>query len=216
MRPRPTTPSVLPANWCAHEFAAIPAMLQQALISRGDVARHRQHHGHRVFGGADGVAGGGVHHDDAQPRGGFAIDVVGADAGANDRLEPMIAGQSDSAVIFTPLRQIAPSNWASDSRRASPFSPVRTSYSIPLGLAASNKAKPSGLRVSKTIMRGMVISAWWEKRWGECDAVFSARSAHGQPSANRPQASRIGPALPQVKASNHAQLPQLTSLCAGT
>ena len=48
---------------------------------------------------------------------------------------------SDSAVIFTPLRQIAPSNCASASRRASPLRPVRTSYSMP-GAAAS-RSRPS-------------------------------------------------------------------------
>src|SRR4051812_27466909 len=63
---------------------------------------------------------------------------------------------SASGVIFTPLRQIAPSNWPSASRSASPFSPVRTSYSMPG--AAVSISKPSGASVSRTITRGMMLA----------------------------------------------------------
>ena len=36
---------------------------------------------------------GRVHHHDAQPGGGLRVDVVGADAGPDDGLEPMVAFQ---------------------------------------------------------------------------------------------------------------------------
>ena len=39
------------------------------------------------------VAGRRVHDDDAQPRGGPRIDIVGADAGPHDRFEPVVAFQ---------------------------------------------------------------------------------------------------------------------------
>ena len=48
---------------------------------------------------------------------------------------------SDSAVILTPLRQIAPSNSARASCSSLPFRPVRISYSMPP--AASNRSRPS-------------------------------------------------------------------------
>ncbi len=65
---------------------------------------------------------------------------------------------SASAVIFTPLRQIAPSNCCNVSRSSSPFRPVRTSYSMP-GAAASS-SRPSGASVSRTTTRGMTTGCW--------------------------------------------------------
>ena len=55
---------------------------------------------------------GRVHHHDAQPRGRVLVDVVGADAGPHDGLAAGGCLPATSAVIFTPLRQIAPSNSA--------------------------------------------------------------------------------------------------------
>ncbi len=52
-----------------------------------------QHHGDRVLGRAHGVSGRSVHHHDAQAGGGTGIDVVSADAGADDGLEAVIAFQ---------------------------------------------------------------------------------------------------------------------------
>jgi hypothetical protein len=42
-----------------------------------------------VLGGGDRIAEGRVHHDDAARRGGGDIDVVDADAGAADHLQPL-------------------------------------------------------------------------------------------------------------------------------
>ena len=58
---------------------------------------------------------------------------------------------SDSAVILTPLRTIAPSNCARDSRSSSPASLVRISYSMPG--AAANRSSPSWAKGSRTITR---------------------------------------------------------------
>ena len=63
---------------------------------------------------------------------------------------------SDSAVIFTPLRQIAPSNSARADFRASPLRPVRISTSI---LAADrNRFRPSSERSSRTMIFAMFCS----------------------------------------------------------
>lgn len=44
-----------------------------------------------MLGGAERVAGGRVHDDDAEARRGFFVDVVGADAGAGDGAETFVA-----------------------------------------------------------------------------------------------------------------------------
>ncbi len=77
----------------SHELAAIPAMLDEALIGGGDIPRQGQHHREGMLRRAERVAGGRVHDDDAQSRSGFFIDVVGADAGPDDRFEAMVACQ---------------------------------------------------------------------------------------------------------------------------
>ena len=76
-----------------HVFVAIPFVIEQAVISRGHVARQGQHQRPGVFRRAQRVAGGRVHHDDAQPRGRFFIDVVGPNASPHDRFQFMIARQ---------------------------------------------------------------------------------------------------------------------------
>ena len=75
----------------AHVLVAVPLAFEQALVGRGDVAREREHQRDRVLGGAERVAGRRVHHDDAPARGSGFVDVVGANAGTHDRLEPAIA-----------------------------------------------------------------------------------------------------------------------------
>ncbi len=75
----------------AHVFGPIPAALDEALIRRGHIAREGEHQGDGMFGGAHGVAGRRVHHDDAEPGGGLRVDIVGADSGPHDRLEPLVA-----------------------------------------------------------------------------------------------------------------------------
>ena len=138
----------------AHVLVAVPLAFDQALIGRRDVARQGQHHGDRVLGRAQRVAGRRVHHHDAQPGGGLRVDVVGADAGADDGLEPMIALQhvgrdlhaaaADRAVELGQRRRAA--------RRPSGRCELR--YSIPL--AAASRSRPSWANVSNTITFGMI------------------------------------------------------------
>ncbi len=77
----------------AHVLVAVPAPFDQALVCGGNVARQGQHHGQRMFGRAERVARRRVHHHDAQSRGRGLIDVVGADAGANNGSHAAIALQ---------------------------------------------------------------------------------------------------------------------------
>ena len=44
-----------------------------------------------MFGGAQGISGWGIHHDDALAGRGVFIDVVGSYAGSNDRFELAVA-----------------------------------------------------------------------------------------------------------------------------
>ncbi len=74
--------------------------------------------------------------------------VVRAGVG-NDNIDKTAATRAGVVVIFTPLRQIAPSNSCSAWRRSSPLRPVRTSYSMPG--AAANKSRPSWDKSSRTI-----------------------------------------------------------------
>ena len=75
----------------AHEQLPIPPALEQTGVGGRDVAGHAQHQGDGMLGGRNGVAAGRVHHDDSQPGSGVFVDVVGADAGADDSAEPRVA-----------------------------------------------------------------------------------------------------------------------------
>src|SRR5262249_25588018 len=68
----------------ADELVALPLAAVEAAVGGGHLAGQRQEQGDGVLGGADGVAAGGVHDDDALARGGGDIDVIDADAGADD------------------------------------------------------------------------------------------------------------------------------------
>ena len=90
MRPRPTTPSVLPASCVPTNLlrSHLPACM---LASAAGMCRARaSSRAMVVLGGADGVAAGRVHDDDALARGGGDVDVVHADAGPDDG--PQLAG----------------------------------------------------------------------------------------------------------------------------
>jgi hypothetical protein len=67
-------------------FSHLPALVEA--IGLRDLAGEREHHRDGVLGGGDGVAEGRVHHHDAARGGGGDVDVVDADAGAADDLEP--------------------------------------------------------------------------------------------------------------------------------
>ena len=92
--PQPHDPQSLARHLHAHELIAVPAMVPQAGVGCGEIARQRQQQREGMLGGAHGVARRGVHHHDSLPRGGILVDVVGADARPHDRLEAMIARQS--------------------------------------------------------------------------------------------------------------------------
>ena len=74
----------------ADELAALPLAGWTAGVGGGDVAGQGHEQGDGLLGGADGVAAGRVHDDDALARGGGDVDVVHADAGADDG--PQLAG----------------------------------------------------------------------------------------------------------------------------
>ena len=77
----------LAAQLDADVLLAVPLALVHRLIRDRDVARHREHHGHRVLRCRDCVAAWGVDDDDALGRRSRDIDVVDADTGAADDLE---------------------------------------------------------------------------------------------------------------------------------
>ena len=84
IRPRPMTPSVLPASWVPTNLLAFPFARRTLAVGGGDVAGQGHQQGDGLLGGADGVAAGRVHDQDALARGGGDVDVVDADAGPDD------------------------------------------------------------------------------------------------------------------------------------
>ena len=70
---------------------AVPAARVHRRVSRGDVARQREHHCHRMLRRCDRIASGGVDDDDAALRRRLYIDVVNANAGAPDDLQTICA-----------------------------------------------------------------------------------------------------------------------------
>jgi hypothetical protein len=71
-----------------HEAVLFPLAGLGGGIGGRDLARQRHHQRHRVLGRGDGVAERRVHHDDAAGRGRRQVDIVDADAGPADDLEP--------------------------------------------------------------------------------------------------------------------------------
>ena len=74
----------------------------------GELTRHGEHHRDGVLSGGDRVAEGGVHHDDTALGGSVFVDVVGADACSNDRLERFVSlecfrGYLDTATTDGPI-----------------------------------------------------------------------------------------------------------------
>ena len=77
----------------AHETRALPETGVQRAVGGGKVARQRQHHGDRMFGGSDGVAGRGIEDEHAALRCGIDVDVVDADTGAAHHAQPGRCGE---------------------------------------------------------------------------------------------------------------------------
>ena len=71
----------------ADELVAVPLAGLHRRVGGRDVAGEGEQQGDGVLGGRDGVAARGVHDDDALARGGGDVDVVDADAGADDAAE---------------------------------------------------------------------------------------------------------------------------------
>src|SRR5208283_766818 len=72
----------------AHEAVLFPFARLGRGVGGGKLARQRKHQGDRVLGGRDRVAERRVHDDDAARRRGWNVDIVDADAGAANDLEP--------------------------------------------------------------------------------------------------------------------------------
>ena len=80
----------MPASWVPTNLVRSHLSCLQAGVGGGDVAGQGHDQGDGLLGGADGVAAGRVHDDDALARRGRDVDVVHADAGAHDG--PQLAG----------------------------------------------------------------------------------------------------------------------------
>ncbi len=91
--PEPEDAERLLAQLDARELRALPQTGVQGALGGGEVARERQHHRDRVFGGGDGVAGGGVEDEHAVSRRGVDIDVVDADTSASDHPQSRRRGE---------------------------------------------------------------------------------------------------------------------------
>ena len=72
----------------AHEAVLLPLAGLGRGIGLRDFARQRQHQRDGVLGGRDRIAERRVHHDDALGGRGGNLDIVDADAGAADHLQP--------------------------------------------------------------------------------------------------------------------------------
>src|SRR5262249_20387392 len=70
------------------KLAALPLALVHAGVGGGDMACQGHEHGDGVLGGADRVAAGRIHDDDAAARGGGDVDVVHADTGTDNGTQP--------------------------------------------------------------------------------------------------------------------------------
>ena len=79
----------LAADLHSHEGAALPLAGPQRFMGMGNVASQRQHQSNGVLGSRHGVAGRGVHHCDAGPRGRFEVDVVDAYPGPGHDLQAL-------------------------------------------------------------------------------------------------------------------------------
>ena len=139
----------------AHEGLAVPLALAELGIGFGHAPRQGEHQREGVLGRAERVARRRVHHHDAQPRGGFLVDVVGADAGPGDRPQPLVSFQhvaadrhaaaADRAVelgqgLFQGVALQAGADFVLDAR-----------------LAAASRSRPSWAMGSRMMMRALVI-----------------------------------------------------------
>jgi len=80
-------PDHLAGELCAHEALAVPLARLQRATGRVDVAREGQEERHGMFGRREGVAPGGVHHDDPPARGRRDVHVVHSHPRTDDDFE---------------------------------------------------------------------------------------------------------------------------------
>jgi hypothetical protein len=86
-------PGELVEDFASLQLFFVPAPRLEGSRAPGNVARERQHHGHRMLGGGDHVAIRGVHHHDAAAGRLGNVHVVEADTGAPHHLEPLCLRQ---------------------------------------------------------------------------------------------------------------------------
>ena len=92
MRPRPTTPTVLPCDLDAGVLGPLPLARLERGAGAGGVAGDGEQQRDGLLGGRDDVGGRRVDDHDAAGGGGGHLDVVQTDAGAGDDLEPRRGG----------------------------------------------------------------------------------------------------------------------------
>ena len=119
-------PRVLPASWVPMNLLrsqACPLRLASAAATLRDSPRIRA----KACSAVLTVLPAGVFITTMPCRVAASLSMLSVPTPARTIARRRVLPASDSAVIFTPLRQIAPSCCASASRRASPLRPVRTS-----------------------------------------------------------------------------------------
>ena len=154
MRPRPTMPSVLPAS-CTPMNLLRSHFWARRLASAAATFRDRPSISAKACSAVLSVLPAGVFITTMPRRVAASLSMLAVPTPARTIARRRWLPASDSAVIFTPLRQMAPSCCASASRSSSPLRPVFTSWVMPCDVAASSRARPSGLSVSSTMIEGM-------------------------------------------------------------
>ena len=103
----------------AHEAVLLPLAGMRRRVGLRDLPRQREHHRDGMLGRGDRIAERRVHDDDAAARGGRDVDIVDADAGAADHLQPGrgvdqllgdLGGRADgeAVILVDDCEQLAP------------------------------------------------------------------------------------------------------------
>ena len=97
MRPKPTTPSVLPRSSESLECLLLPSPILHLGVRQGDRPGQREHQRARVLRDTDAGGRGRVHDEDATRTGRVEVDVV--DPGSRARNDAEVRGSSDEVRI---------------------------------------------------------------------------------------------------------------------
>ena len=130
IRPKPSTPSVLPSTSVPPNLLTLPLAAREAGVRLRDVAGEREHQRDRVLGGGDRVGLRRVGDDDPALGGGGDVDVVDAHAGTADHpqvvgaldhlgVELRRAADQDAVVVADALQQLARGSSRCRGRRRS-------------------------------------------------------------------------------------------------